>query len=354
MSGWIKLWRRTLDHGHFHMPDSCFKLWVYCLLKAAPFATGELAAGELYLSYKEIQQNLGQQGKTISKSTIAAALRFLQNQGYLVVQAAPLQGMKVKVCSWQRYQAREEGNSSEGAGEGDSQNLSTVRAELLPSTATVPMESPPGTPTVPEPSLTGTLGVPAKASTGTATVPAWYSESTSTGTPTVPVTAREASREAAYGTPKNIGKNTKEYGYKNTPQTTHKINFDKRTTLRDILDQFPRYSSRQTDTLRDYWQLVSQTRKHRNISPSIVAKQMNQWEQYPAEIVLEAITIHLTRHRDKREEYTTGIMRRLVQEQERGGGNPKGGNTSGNHRENTEQIIPSRPTSRYAHLVQDS
>ncbi|MDA8235940.1 MAG: hypothetical protein M0Z31_14315 [Clostridia bacterium] len=345
MSGWIKLWRKTIDHGHFNMPDICFKLWVYCLLKATPFATGELAAGELYLSYKEIQQNLGQQGKTISKSTIAAALRFLQDQGYLVVQAAPLKGMKVKVSRWQRYQARAEEDSCEELEAEESQ---------LPGTVTVPTESPPGTPAVPEPSLTGTLGVPAKASTGTATVPAWYSESTSTGTPTVPVTAQEANNGAAYGTPKNIGKNTKEYGYKNTPQSPHKANMDKRATLPDILAQFPRYSYRQTDTLRDYWQLVSQTRKHRSISPSIVAKHMNQWEQYPAEIVLEAIAIHLARHRDKREEYTTGIMRRLAQERERGGGTPKGGNTSGNHREDSDQTIPNRPTSRYAHLVQDS
>lgn len=203
MSGWIKLWRKTIDHGHFNMPDICFKLWVYCLLKATPFPTGELAAGGLYLSYKEIQQNLGQQGKTISKSTIAAALRFLQEQGYLVVQAAPLQGMKVKVSSWQRYQAREEEDSCEELEAEESQ---------LPGTVTVPTESPSGTPTVPEPSPTGTLGVPAKAPTGTATVPAWYSESTSIGTPTVPVTVHEANNGAAYGTPKNIGKNTKEYG----------------------------------------------------------------------------------------------------------------------------------------------
>ena len=344
MSGWIKLWRRTIDHGHFNMPDSCFKLWVYCLLKAAPFATEELAAGELYLSYKEIQQNLGQRGKTISKSTIAAALRFLQEQGYLVVQAAPLQGMKVKVCSWQRYQAREEGNSSEDIGEEESQ----------PGTVTVPMESHPGTPAVPGISQTGTLGVPAKDPTGTATVPAWYSKSTSTGTPTVPVTAREANNGAAYGTPKNILKNTKEYGNKNTPQTPHKKNLGKGATLQEILAQFPRYSSRQTDTLRNYWQLVSQTRKNRNISPAIIAKNMKRWEQYPAEIVLEAINIHLARHPDKREEYTAGIMRRLAQERERGGSTLKGGKTSGSHREDPEQIIINRPTSRYAHLVHDS
>ncbi|WP_041275097.1 hypothetical protein [Desulfotomaculum nigrificans] len=164
--------------------------------------------GEVTGCYKEIQQNLGQQGKTISKSTIAAALRFLQDQGYLVVQAAPLQGMKVKVSRWQRYQAREEEASFEELEAEESQ---------LPGTVTVPTESPPGTPTVPEPSPTGTLGVPAKAPVGTATVPAWYSESTSTGTPTVPVTAHEANNGAAYGTPKNIGKNTKEYGYKNPP-----------------------------------------------------------------------------------------------------------------------------------------
>ncbi|MDO7787893.1 replication protein [Desulforamulus aquiferis] len=91
--------------------------------------------------------------------------------------------------------------------------------------------------------------------------------------------------------------------------------------IEDILARFPRYNNRQTDTLRNYWQMIGQAHKNRTIPPSIVAKEMDYWERFPAGIVMEAIEIHMRKYQSKQEDYTAGIMRRLVKE--------KGGSTNG-------------------------
>lgn len=355
MPGWIKLWRKTIDHGHFHMPDICFKLWVYCLLKASPFSTPELAAGELCLSYREIQENLGQWGKTISKSTIAAALRYLHEHSYLVVEAVPLQGIRVKVLNWQRYQAGDEQHQNldqqtpaSGQEERTGTNPGGEEGDLTPA---LPAAESPGTAAVPARSSPGTPTVPAEDPSGAPAVPDWYSGSTSAGTARVPITACEASKDAGYRTPKNILKNTKELSGINTPQTPLNPKKGETGTTKDILTQFPRYSTRQTDLIRDYWQMIGRTRKTRTISPSIIAKQMTYWERFPVEIVMEALTIHLQKHRDKREAYTAGIMRRLARERV-GINTTGGGSTDGSVGQDIGTDALGRPRSRYAHLVQ--
>lgn len=120
--------------------------------------------------------------------------------------------------------------------------------------------------------------------------------------------------------PKEKGKeNLKEKGI--TPQSPHTGKTDGQATIEDILARFPRYTSRQTDLIRDYWRMIGQTRRNRTISPSIVLKQMTYWERYPAGIVSEAIEIHRRRYPHKQEDYTAGIMRRLSKE--------KGGSADG-------------------------
>lgn len=104
MPGWIKLWRQLADNGHFKMPDLAFKLWIYCLLKASPFPADGLAPGELYISYSEIQRELGRPGTKMSRSTISRALRYLEEHGYLSLEAAAFKGIRARVVNWDRYQ----------------------------------------------------------------------------------------------------------------------------------------------------------------------------------------------------------------------------------------------------------
>lgn len=99
-------------------------------------------------------------------------------------------------------------------------------------------------------------------------------------------------------------------------------------TVEEIFLEHPRYNKEQLTIIRRYWDIIKFTRKTGKIALNIIAREMKYWEQFPVEIVLEAINIHINRCQSKREEYTRGIMRRLRREREqnrieRGGNNAK-------------------------------
>lgn len=106
MAGWIKLWRNLLANGHFKMPSMAFKLWIYCLLEAAvyPDPKRDLAAGELWLSYQGIRENLEEGTRKASLSTISASLKHLEQNGYITLQAVKFKGIKARVVNWGQYQ----------------------------------------------------------------------------------------------------------------------------------------------------------------------------------------------------------------------------------------------------------
>lgn len=110
------------------MPGTAFKLWIYCLLEAAPYpdrARG-LEAGELWLNYEHIRQVIGEAGRQMSKSTVSSALKYLEQNGYLKLQAQKFYGVKARVANWQDYQSGTE----------------TVPAGTAPGTETVPVPVP--------------------------------------------------------------------------------------------------------------------------------------------------------------------------------------------------------------------
>jgi DNA-binding transcriptional ArsR family regulator len=128
LAGWVKLWRKLKDNGHLKMPGTAFKLWIYCLLEAAPYpdrARG-LEAGELWLNYEHIRQVIGEAGRQMSKSTVSSALKYLEQNGYLKLQAQKFYGVKARVANWQDYQSGTE----------------TVPAGTAPGTETVPVPVP--------------------------------------------------------------------------------------------------------------------------------------------------------------------------------------------------------------------
>lgn len=100
---------------------------------------------------------------------------------------------------------------------------------------------------------------------------------------------------------------------------------DKRPeTIEDVLARFPRYSREQLSVIRDYWEIIRFTRKTGKVAPSIVARQMEYWERFPVDVVLEALEIHIRKYQTKQEDYTAGIMRRLIKEREEKGVKPNG------------------------------
>lgn len=345
-TGWIKLHRQTAEHGHFQMPGICFKLWMYCLLKAHPSSEAQEAAGTLLLTYAEIQDKLRQPGRAFSKSTIAAALRYLQEQGYLQI-ARTQHGLKITVVNWFKYQEenledepdcelREESQLSctPTVPEDDSQSTVAVPQTTAASTATVhqelsstqavPLEQPASTPRVLEKATSGTPAV----QLDQAPVLRQYHSGTlgvqlegSRSTPSVPLSSPQPSKDVVYETSKNCLKNYLKNDLKNykelkdrciTPQTPLA---GEPATMEEVFQLFPRYNVSQQEILREYWQNIGLTFKGDRLSLASVSQYMNQWERYPVDIVLEAMLLHLQRYPHKRLTYTAGIMRRLAGEQ---------------------------------------
>lgn len=138
MAGWIKLWRKLIENGHFKMPGTAFKLWIYCLLEAVPYPDymQDLAIGELWLSYQGIRENLGEGDKKVSMSTVSAALKYLEQNGYIMLQPEKFKGIKAKIVNWGEYQsfvyAGTELPTTRGVAGADSPATLTVADRLLP------------------------------------------------------------------------------------------------------------------------------------------------------------------------------------------------------------------------------
>jgi len=139
-----------------------------------------------------------------------------------------------------------------------------------------------------------------------------YQNSNQLVTKTVTDCAPEANGGKGSRAPKESIKESS--GVDITPPTPPKKNGSQ--TIEDVLTRYPRYNNEQLAIIRSYWETIRFTRKTGKIAPSIVAKEMDYWERFPVEIVLEALDIHMRKYPSKREDYTAGIMRRLLKERE--------------------------------------
>jgi DnaD/phage-associated family protein len=212
VAGWIKLWRKLLKNGHFNMPGTAFKLWIYCLLEAAPYPDRKrsLEAGELWLNYEHVRQAIGEAGRQMSKSTVSSALKYLAQHSYVQLEVKQFYGVKVRVAGWREYQS------------GKEKAPARVQKSYSPGTVTVLEEKPD----------TAWLGGPP----GTEIVPAARSPGTPMGTVTVPipvlVRAPEANSARPSGTPKN---------YKN--KDIDDIDVDVADIAADFIREFGRHLS---------------------------------------------------------------------------------------------------------------
>lgn len=132
MSGWIKLHRQFLTHGHFHMPDRALKIWLYILLSVShqDMPAAGLKAGEAWISYDQIAADCGEAGKSMRREAVARELRWLEEHGYIRRVVIKGRGQKIIVPNWHKYQGSE-GISS--ASESAAEPRPELRAELPPS-----------------------------------------------------------------------------------------------------------------------------------------------------------------------------------------------------------------------------
>lgn len=84
-----------------------------------------------------------------------------------------------------------------------------------------------------------------------------------------------------------------------------------------VLLEFARYDPEAQKSLRDYWALIGEP-KPRGLSPKAVSRMMQRWEQHPADLVIEAVELHLRKYQDKSEEYTDAIINRMARERAMG------------------------------------
>lgn len=85
-----------------------------------------------------------------------------------------------------------------------------------------------------------------------------------------------------------------------------------------------RYRASQLLAVARYFEKLVETRKTRRLAESVIIKEMEYWERFPADVVVQALEIHIRKYPHKREDYARGIMRSLAREQSDGIKKPGG------------------------------
>lgn len=79
--GWIKLYRSALDNGHLQMPDQCWKLFSYLLLRVNHKPGAGCQPGQGWITYRMIQEGCCDPDKPPwAHSTISRALEYLEGK----------------------------------------------------------------------------------------------------------------------------------------------------------------------------------------------------------------------------------------------------------------------------------
>lgn len=72
-----------------------------------------------------------------------------------------------------------------------------------------------------------------------------------------------------------------------------------------------RYNQVQQKVIVEYWEAIRFTRKTGRISDGIKRREMEYWNRFEPNVVIQALQIHMEKYPTFREEYTRGIMRNL-------------------------------------------
>ena len=72
-----------------------------------------------------------------------------------------------------------------------------------------------------------------------------------------------------------------------------------------------RYTENQRKVINEYWDTIRFTRRTCKISEGIKKNELEYWNKFEAEKVIEALRIHITKYPNHRENYTRGILRNI-------------------------------------------
>lgn len=107
-----------------------------------------------------------------------------------------------------------------------------------------------------------------------------------------------------------------------------------------LKEKLRRYTPEQIKVIEQYWDTLRFTRKTGQIAEGIKEREYEYWERFDPALVIEALTIHIRKYPNIRENYTRGILRNLKGGASLGSNgksiNPKYGtaqNTSGTKRD---------------------
>lgn len=78
--------------------------------------------------------------------------------------------------------------------------------------------------------------------------------------------------------------------------------------MSDILE---RYTPAQRQVIGAYWETVRFTRSTGKISDGIKQREYEYWSQYDPTLVIRALSIHIEKYPNIKENYTRGIIRNL-------------------------------------------
>lgn len=105
---------------------------------------------------------------------------------------------------------------------------------------------------------------------------------------------------------------------RNAPEEEREEDIDKdkyyTTKIKDLSSFFSAINNFE-QLNKDYWSVISETRKTGKISPSVIYNTMNKWKKYDPVVIEYALKEHIEKHKGKKEEYTIGIMRNTSKEE---------------------------------------
>jgi len=78
-----------------------------------------------------------------------------------------------------------------------------------------------------------------------------------------------------------------------------------------LKEKLLRYTPEQIKVIEQYWDTLRFTRKTGQIADGIKEREYEYWERFDPVLVIEALTIHIRKYPNIRENYTRGILRNL-------------------------------------------
>lgn len=77
-------------------------------------------------------------------------------------------------------------------------------------------------------------------------------------------------------------------------------------------DALERYSPAQRQVIEAYWDAIRFTRSTGKISEGIKQREYEYWAKYEPTLVIRALSIHMEKYPNIKENYTRGILRNLL------------------------------------------